>query len=108
MSYYQHMGKAPLLTQFQLHANTLKRENIRSVNWRYGERERFKPVKFVGYGEHASAEQVVMWLRCIQYQSCERPDYYGSLAYRMNCDMQLDLLYKLVGDRRFDSTKWSI
>lgn len=108
VSYYQHMGKAPLLTQFQLHANTLKRENIRSVNWRYGERKRFKPVVFIGFDQTPSIEQVIQWLRCIEYQSCERDDYEKSEACRLNMRMQNDLLYKLVGDRRFDSTKWSI
>jgi hypothetical protein len=93
-------------------ANTLKKENVRSVNWRYNEKTRAGKVRFPDVTleefEPASIEQVVQWLRCLDYQSCEHPDYEKSKAYVINVSMQRDLLMMMVGDRRFDSCRWII
>ena len=69
-------------------ANTLKRENIRSVNYRYNQRTRFKPCVLseavpVGSGEgHYRAIDLLQLASCIDYQSCERPDWEKSVACR--------------------------
>lgn len=64
----------------QQFADALKRENIRSVNYRYKENTRFTKVRLA---EADGAPQYNDWdlvclLRCIDYQSCERPDYDGT------------------------------
>jgi hypothetical protein len=63
-------------TQF---ANALKRENVKSVNHRYDETTRFRKVDM----NAATADEVKQYdgndilclLNCIDYQSCEHPDY---------------------------------
>lgn len=61
----------------QEHANLLKRENIRSVNYRYGERTKITPVKFEVDPEVVAttftAADLSQLARCLDYQSCERP-----------------------------------
>lgn len=54
-------------------ANDLKRENIRSVNYRYKERSRIKPCDMSH--AHQLNQRDAMSLRdSLEYQSCERPD----------------------------------
>jgi hypothetical protein len=58
-------------------ADTLKRENVRSVNHRYKEKTRFRPVnlkqadRVSAYSDH----DILALLECIDYQSCEHPTY---------------------------------
>jgi hypothetical protein len=77
-------------TAQQQFADALKRENIKSVNHRYKESTRFRKVDL----NAATADDVNQYdghdmlclLMCIDYQSCEHPDYnntYFSLAERM-------------------------
>lgn len=106
----EHTYNTPLLLEL---ANTLKKENIRSVNYRYNERTRCYKLKATDIDaayKHPlpSIEQTIQWLRCIDYQSCECPDYENTKAFALNMKMQQNLLMMLVGSRRFDSTKWSI
>lgn len=69
-------------TAAQQFADALKRENIKSVNYRYrdcAERARFRKVNL----DAATADEVKQYdgndilclLKCIDYQSCEHPDY---------------------------------
>jgi hypothetical protein len=63
----------------QSFANHLKRENIRSVNHRYREKTRVTrvnldaatPIDVNAYMGH----DILRLLQCIDYQSCEHPDY---------------------------------
>lgn len=60
-------------------ADTLKRENIKSVNWRYGERNRFRKVDLStcahGDLDAFNANDILALLNCVDYQSCEPTDY---------------------------------
>ena len=60
----------------QRFADEIKRENIRSVNYRYNERTRFTPVDMTksAKDEYTMADAVRL-LECLDYQSCERGDY---------------------------------
>lgn len=60
----------------QRFADELKRENIRSVNYRYRERTRFAPVDMTqsAKDEYTMADAVKL-LECLNYQSCEHPEY---------------------------------
>lgn len=63
------------LESAQLIADNLKRENIRSVNYRYNEKTRAKPCDISDYWKEASINDLVCLVHCLDYQSCERPDY---------------------------------
>ncbi len=66
-------------------ANLLKRENIRSVNYRYNKRNRITRVEF-NEDDPAlrdlsfSLRGLIKLAQCIEHQSCERPDYERSRA----------------------------
>jgi len=64
----------------QRFADKLKRENIRSVNHRYSERTRFVPVDMTRSAKDEYTPTDVCWLlACLDYQSCEHPDYDSTL-----------------------------
>jgi hypothetical protein len=102
-----HVQRNPGHAKLVEWANTLKRENVRSVNYRYNERTRFQPIAFTPEASTASVWQVIQWLKCIDYQSCERQDYEKSEAYRLNLQMQCELFH-VANDHRFTNLKWSI
>lgn len=87
-------------------ANVLMRENIRSVNWRYGERTKIRKVIFGENYVHAHPHQLIQWLRCLDYQSCERDDYEKSEAYRLNLQMRVDMFDHVVNLK--DGLSWAI
>ena len=86
--FFTHSQRNPGYAKLVEWANILKRENVRSVNYRYKERTRFQPVAFEPTHSEYSAWQTIQWLRSIDYQSCERPDYEKSEAYRLNLSLQ--------------------
>lgn len=63
----------------QFLADKLKRENVRSVNYRYNEKTRVKPCNISDYWKEANINDVFCLVRCLDYQSCERSDYDGVL-----------------------------
>ena len=67
-------------------ANTLKRENIRSVNCRYNQRTRITPCGLTNAvpvaAGHYRAVDLLELANCLDYQSCERSDYEKSVAHR--------------------------
>jgi hypothetical protein len=56
-------------------ADALKRENIKSVNYRYRERTRFKKCDLSGADLGVTPAEVLELIECLDYQSCEHPDY---------------------------------
>ena len=65
----------------------LRRENIRSVNYRYGERSRSPKgwettVDYIHLEAFQNADKLAL-IECLDYQSCERPDYAKSHAGKM-------------------------
>jgi hypothetical protein len=89
-------------TTAQQFANHLKRENVRSVNYRYDENNRFRKVNMNKAGDGWSADDIAALLACIDYQSCEHPDYEAGplkLAER---------LLIATGANREKSNLWSI
>lgn len=66
-------------------ADALKAENIRSVNYRYKERNRIKPCDLTKGEPIGTFNARDLWtlVGCWEYQSCERPDYLGVLAASM-------------------------
>ena len=99
--------------QLQAMANELKRENIRSVNWRYNERSRL-PKYGVRFNEsldgNFTTAMVINMANCIEYQSCERPDYEKSKAFALLNQIRLELYRHQFGEtvERQASGVWSI
>jgi hypothetical protein len=61
----------------QSFADSLKRENIKSVNYRYCEKTRFKRVDMSQAMpvEQFTKHDILKLMQGIDYQSCEHPDY---------------------------------
>lgn len=66
-------------TQAQQFADALKRENIKSVNHRYNGNHRFRRVDMnkapLAEVNQYDGSHILVLLNCIDYQSCEHPDY---------------------------------
>lgn len=83
---YAKLAKRSPTEAIQL-ANLLKRENIRSVNYRYHRRDKLVPCKLQEalpidlFGGSLAIADVLELLLCLEYQSGERPDYRQSMAY---------------------------
>ena len=96
----------------QEHANLLMRENIRSVNYRYMQRGKFTKVEFevdpAVVGECFTAADLDQLARCLQYQSCERPDWERSKAYALLNEMRVIALEQMVEHRLPKSEMWDI
>lgn len=94
-SYHYVMNAA--LTQ-QQEANILMRENVRSVNHRYQDKDVFQGN--VVLDRTAKALPILNVLKLIdylQYQSCECDDYKKSEAYKLLCNYRELLIPKLDG-----------
>lgn len=62
-------------------ANGLKRENVKSVNYRYKEKTRVTKCALGGADTQIDVLGVLDLIDCLEYQSCEHPDYKrGMLA----------------------------
>lgn len=81
----------------QEYADLLKRENLRSVNYRYRRRQHFQACDIHQAAPIAPAEgglraaDLMALTTCLDYQSCERPDYEGSAAQALIQRIQADL-----------------
>jgi hypothetical protein len=92
-------------------ASLLKRENIRSVNYRYNQHDRIAPCDMSkatlgGW----TLTGLINLARCIDYQSCERPDYEKSRAHHMLIRIIAFLLLEMpeVDQRLKANPTWSI
>ena len=85
-------------------ANSLKRGNVNSVNYRYSEKNRFKRVdmsKASPIGAHTPSD-ILKLLQCIDYQSCEHTDI-------VSVPLSLAMLYlESIGAQEGNSKIWTI
>lgn len=86
-AYAQLAGRTPTdVTQI---ATLLKRENIRSVNYRYRRRDKLVACNLQDaqtldlFGGSLAVGDVLELLHCLKYQSCERPDHQKSSAFSL-------------------------
>ena len=81
----------------------LKKENVRSSNYRYGKRT---PAEFkydaAVVGNRYPHEQILQAAFCLNYQSCERDDYPRSEAYAILMAIVYDAAHG------FSSGEWEI
>lgn len=62
-------------------ANEAKRENIKSVNYRYNEFTRFSAIKGWEYGGGwGTSGDLLALMNCLDYQSCEHPTSASSYS----------------------------
>ena len=88
----------------QSFADSLKRENILSVNYRYQENEPITPVNMKTadpLGAH-SVHDIAGLVACLEYQSCEHPEFNGKLL-----GYCAQIAKNLGGDKK-QSKFWSI
>lgn len=90
-------------------ANTLMAENVRSVDYRYNEKNPFFPVRSALSdpidGLKVSVVQALKLCDCLEYQSCETPDYYQTEAYSLLNDLRKLLIHSLDG---YEEADWAI
>lgn len=96
-------------------ARILWNENIKSVDYRYDEKNpRRSFTKNVLPETDLSYEGVVKVIDCWVYQSCEHPGFYRSKAYRMMLELKSHILdYAIKNSITFDrenyeNTGWGI
>jgi len=85
-------------------AQLLLDENIKSVNYRYSETE----TGFIEYDRGApilTAIQAIKAAQCLRYQSCEHPEYDGSIAERLIEAIISDAIPRLEG---YNEAHWAI
>jgi hypothetical protein len=89
--------------------------NVQSVSYRYDDADetnlpgtigetaagyRFRP-----FASHFQAVQIIKACHCLNYQSCERPDWYGSLAETILQAIKSAAEHKLPG---YSDAQWDI
>lgn len=95
----------------QQRANLLMKSNVRSVAHRYSHNSELVPEQFKGDvvldfdAEPVSVLQALKLIDYISYQSCERPKWEESQAYKLLCELRTVLIPALPG---YDNEKWGL
>ena len=94
-------------------AKLLMRENVRSVNWRYGETSRSPAItineQHEAQAKVLSTEDLIMLGRCLIYQSCETEDYETTKAAGLLRELLLEVYEERFGAQvSATSNVWSI
>lgn len=79
----------------QEYADEIKRQNIRSVNHRYNKRTKITPCD-LSRAVVIPAKDVVSLAHSLNYQSCERPDWKRTKAYRVLREIVFDVAINAV------------
>ena len=91
-------------------------ENFKSVNYRYSDNE--QAPKYSHRVKYVSLAQAIKAISCLNYQSCEHPDYYESESKRIQ-DLAKDFLMrkwqflnpksdKSVFDGEYEKAAWEV
>ena len=83
-------------------ANYLKAENIRSVNYRYSREYSVTPCSLEDVVDGLAFNDLVALCECLDYQSCEPPDYHPELLNTITA------LFKSKCRHGIKSAMWSI
>ena len=76
-------------------AKILQKENVASVNYRYKEKSRASKLEGTPYSFHRHV-QILAWVDCLSYQSCEHSRWEKSEAKRILTTLELCLLRKMI------------
>lgn len=87
----------------------LWRENHRSINYRYNERQRTPAYEFSGIEAPLDDWTVFKQISCYGYQTCERPDWEKSRSYRLTEKLAAVILARLGVTREsvYDHPGWA-
>ena len=88
--------------------NLLLKTNIESVNYRYNENETYNDSFTISDLESApslSPVEILKLIFCLEYQSCELPNWEETKAYKLLKNIKFEAIYKLSG---YEEAKWSI
>lgn len=80
-------------------------ENVRSVNYRYAETDKSDEYRWHFYTKPLSAAQVIKACDCLDYQSCETPDWEESTAWRILQEIKSTAMRHIPG---YESAEWEI
>lgn len=81
----------------------LLEENIRSVNYRYNERNRLVKYQYEPPAIGLTCVEFLKFLRCLDYQACERPSYTRSQVHRILRNLAFRAVCNLPG---YDDAPW--
>jgi len=76
-------------------AKILHKENVASVNHHYEREDKPSNLKGTPYSYHRHV-QILAWVDCLNYQSCEHSRWDKSEAKRMLTELELCLLRKMI------------
>lgn len=110
LTWEDQVGRAPL-TEAEATAmgQVLWNANYRSVNARYGESRRAPRYAFTGNGRILTLAELAKAIHCLDYQSCEYPEWYTSKA-RKFLDKVEQNIYRVVAHDLpgYDEAPWGI
>lgn len=96
-------------------ARVLWSENVKSVNYRYGERSRtvFSKKNPVHPDIKLSMEGLAKAVACWEYQTCEHDGHEKSKAWAMMTELQKAILFELMyhdpnHQLQYDAEKWGL
>lgn len=97
--YIQNHGTPDLLL------TVLHRQNVRSVDSRYNEKNDVDDLKFKPIAWSFSAVQIIKACNCYDYQACETEDYHDTLAFAVSDAIRAAAGRKLPG---YEDAGWVI
>lgn len=86
-------------------AQLLLDENVRSVNYRYQENGEAGQIVYEIDAPDLTAVQVIKLAQCVEYQSCETPDWDKTMAKQLIDAIIQQAIVKLPG---YDAAPWTI
>jgi hypothetical protein len=86
-------------------AQLLLRENIDSVNYRYGTELPLHPIEFNFKAPNLSAIECIKAIHCLEYQSCEHEQWNSSLACALLREIASVALRVLPG---YNAARWEV
>ena len=82
-------------------------ENFKSVNYRYSDDA--KSPKYSHKVKSVSLIQAIKALDCLNYQSCEHPDYYASESHKVQTLLKNVLFRKMkYSDPEYEKAAWEV
>ena len=95
----------PVTGQEQATSALLFAENVKSINHRYQETRPLTGIVFDASAPHLRAIEVLKACICLDYQSCEHPQWQSSLACTLLQAIQSEAITQLPG---YDNAPWQI
>lgn len=91
--------------QEQEKVDLLHAENVKSVNYRYKEQTEPYTISYNAFAPELTPVQVIKACQCLDYQSCEHPEWEKSAACALLKTISDQAISKLPG---YDAAAWEI